>query len=165
MFITLETERLFVEPLKMEDNNFILELLNSKGWLKYIGDRNVKNEEDASKYIQKTLDNANYFCSILKLKSTRQPIGILTFIIRENQKYPDLGFAMLPTFEKKGYAFEASSRYLVEIIKSRKFDKILGITMAENENSIKLLEKLGLKFQEKRVEENEEISIYGMPLI
>ena len=48
----LETDRLFIRELKLTDFQFILELLNSPGWLQYIGDRGVNNEEQAKLYLQ-----------------------------------------------------------------------------------------------------------------
>ena len=34
------------------DTEFIIQLLNSPGWLKFIGDRNVKTEDDAKAYLE-----------------------------------------------------------------------------------------------------------------
>ena len=115
-------------------------------------------------YIQKILDNTNYFCHVFKLKQTQEPLGIVTFIFRDNQKHPDIGFAMLPEYEKKGYAYEATKGYLNEIVRKGRFEKILGITSPANTNSQRLLEKLGLNFQEKSIQENAELLIYSLPL-
>ena len=49
----LETERLRIRPLSVEDSKFILELVNTEGWLKFIGDRNVKGIPDAIEYIER----------------------------------------------------------------------------------------------------------------
>jgi RimJ/RimL family protein N-acetyltransferase len=164
MNVIIETERLAIEPLQISDKLFILKLLNTEGWLTNIGYRNVNNAEDASMYIQKILDNTNYFCHVFKLKQTQEPLGIVTFIFRDNQKHPDIGFAMLPEYEKKGYAYEATKGYLNEIVRKGRFEKILGITSPANTNSQRLLEKLGLNFQEKSIQENAELLIYSLPL-
>ncbi|MEN8789432.1 MAG: GNAT family N-acetyltransferase, partial [Flavobacteriaceae bacterium] len=56
----------------------------------------------------------------------------------------DIGFGLLPQFEKQGFAFEAS----VEIMRAAKDDfgilKISGITAKDHHASQRLLEKLGL---------------------
>lgn len=44
---TYETERLLLKPTDLEDAEFILQLLNSESFIKYIGDRNVRTIEDA----------------------------------------------------------------------------------------------------------------------
>ncbi len=39
-----KTNRLTLRKLEEKDCSFILELLNTEGWLKFIGNRNVHNE-------------------------------------------------------------------------------------------------------------------------
>jgi len=160
----LETERLFIEPLSKTDSKFILELLNTQGWIKFIGDRNVHNEIDAGNYIQRILDNHNCAYSVFKLKENKTPLGIITFIKRDNQQFPDIGFAMLPGYEKNGFAYEAARKYMDEIVKNGQHKNIIGITVSDNWKSISLLEKLGLRFKEKYFEKNDELSVYSVTL-
>ncbi len=47
-----KTKRLTLRKLGKEDCSFILELVNSDGWLEFIGDRNVRSENDSLKYIE-----------------------------------------------------------------------------------------------------------------
>ena len=155
MNLNLETERLYMRPLMIKDVDFIIQLLNSKGWIQFIGDRNVKDIKAANEYIQRILLNKKYFYTVFEIKETNMPIGIVTFLYRENKNYPDIGFAMLPQYEKKGYAFEAANNYLKELNKNQ-VGKIIAITKPDNENSITLLKKLGLVF-EKSYSENDEI--------
>lgn len=151
-----------IRPLTKGDADFILKIVNSEGWLKYIGDRNIKNSGDAQNYIRKILANDKYFYSVFQLKETGDTIGIISFLYRDNQAHPDIGFAILPEFEKKGYSFEAARKYLDEIIKETSIDKIIGITLPGNTKSIKLLEKLGLAFEENFYRENELLSLYSL---
>jgi len=37
----LETERLSLREFNTTDSTFIIQLLNSEGWLKFIGDRHI----------------------------------------------------------------------------------------------------------------------------
>ncbi|MEO5967564.1 MAG: hypothetical protein ABIP68_07100 [Ferruginibacter sp.] len=64
----LFTERLLIEELSYTDNKFILELVNSEGWLNFIGNRNINSEPEAYKYIQKIIDNPNVEYFVIKLK-------------------------------------------------------------------------------------------------
>ena len=112
MYLRIETERLIIRPIRIGDAEFIKALVNSDGWLKFIGDRNVSNKDDALRYIQKILDNENYYYSVFELKESGEAIGIVTFLKRDDEKFPDIGFAILPEYEKMGYAFEASYAYL-----------------------------------------------------
>lgn len=140
----------------------MLQLLNTPGWLLFIGERNVHDKLEAENYIRKTLDNPLYFCSVFELRETHQPIGVISFLHRANQQFPDIGYAMLPAFEKKGFAFEACSSYLNEIKKEKIAPKVIAITLPSNKNSIRLIEKLGLKFETTFTENTEVLNIYSI---
>jgi len=144
------------------DAEFIMDLVNSEGWLKYIGNRNVSNKNEAETYIQKILDTPNFYYSVFELKDSGQAIGIVTFLNRENQDFPDIGFALLPEFEKNGYTFEASRAYLDEIIKSKAYKNIIAITIPNNYKSIGLLKRLGLKHKYDFDSDNETLSLFSL---
>jgi RimJ/RimL family protein N-acetyltransferase len=160
VYTVLETERLRIRPVNLQDASFILRLVNSAGWLKYIGDRNVKGIEDSENYIHRILSNPKFFYNVFELKNSGQQIGIVSFLHRNEYQYPDIGFALLPEYEKKGYSFEASKTYLDNIFKNDLADKVIGITKPDNHVSIKLLEKLGLSFKESIVKDKEQISLF-----
>jgi len=56
----------------------------------------------------------------------------------------DIGFAMLPAFENKGYGFESAHKILDLAFNEFDITEINAITSKENIASQKLLEKLGL---------------------
>jgi RimJ/RimL family protein N-acetyltransferase len=161
MNLNLETDRLYIRPLIIKDVDFIIQLLNSKGWIQFIGDRNVKDIKAANNYIQRILLNNNYFYSVFEIKETNTPIGIVTFLYREDKNHPDIGFAMLPQYEKKGYAFEAVKSYL-DTLKKNQVGKITAITKPDNKNSISLLKKLGLVFEKSYIENDEMLDMYSI---
>jgi len=162
MYKELETDRLRIRPINLGDAKFIIRLVNSEGWLKYIGDRNITDKNEAEKYIQKILENQHYYYSIFELKSSNQPIGIVTFLNRENKDFPDIGFALLPEYGKMGYALEACKKYLDEIIKSNVYKNIIGITAPDNLKSISLLKKLGLLYEHDYNEDNKALSLFSL---
>ena len=47
----IETERLILRQLTIDDAAFILELVNDPDWLRFIGDRGVRTLDDARNYI------------------------------------------------------------------------------------------------------------------
>ncbi len=161
MNLNLETDRLYIRPLIIKDVDFIIQLLNSKGWIQFIGDRNIKDIKAANNYIQRILLNNNYFYSVFEIKETNTPIGIVTFLYREDKNQPDIGFAMLPQYEKKGYALEAVKSYL-DTLKKNQVGKITAITKPDNENSISLLKKLGLVFEKSYIENDEMLDMYSI---
>ena len=79
----LETDRLIIRPLSLNDCAFILELLNSKGWIEFIGDRKVFDLNAAQAYINKILEKENFSYNVFEIKETKEPIGIVTFLYRD----------------------------------------------------------------------------------
>ena len=157
MYRVIKTNRLTVRPIAISDGAFMLTLVNSPGWLKFIGDRNVYNIKDAEAYIQRILDNPLYFYHIIEMIGDKQPVGVISFMKRDDQKYYDLGFALLPAYEDKGIAFEAASNYLSAIQSLKTFQRIIAICVPDNLRSINLLKKLetaltlNLKFLQSKI--------------
>jgi RimJ/RimL family protein N-acetyltransferase len=146
----LETERLRLREFSINDAKFIIELLNSPGWLQFIGDRNIKTEEQAKGYLEngplKSYRENGFGLSLVETKIDKTPIGMCGIIKRGNLKSPDIGFAFLPEFTGKGFAFEVANSTLTHAKDILKLPIILAITNPDNVKSIKLLEKIGLKF-------------------
>ncbi len=140
---TYKTGRLFLRELHTGDNAFIFELLNTAGWIKFIGDRNIKNSEDADKYIQKIISNPAICYWVVSLQENETSIGLVTFIKRDYLNHPDIGFAFLPSYNKQGYAFEASKEVLQNLLHTGEHETILATTLPANSSSIQLLKKLG----------------------
>ncbi len=162
MYFNIETERLYLRSITKEDAPFMVQLLNSEGWLKYIGDRNIQNDADAENYIAKILDKKAFFYSVFEVKSKKRLAGIVSFIQRESLDFPDLGFALLPEFHNQGYAFEAVNAYLDAIKKDLNINRSLAIAQSENTKSIALLIKLGFVFRNEYLEENKQISTFEL---
>ncbi|MBS1916696.1 MAG: GNAT family N-acetyltransferase [Bacteroidetes bacterium] len=158
----LTTPRLVIEALHVSDAGFIKQLLNTEGWLQNIGNRNINTIKDAEAYIQKILGNKNYNYHIVRLKENYSPIGVVTFIKRENHQYPDIGFAFLPEYSGKGYAYEASKIFLDNLLKEQNCENIIAITLRTNAKSVRLLEKLGLKFNKTFKENGEHLLLYSL---
>jgi RimJ/RimL family protein N-acetyltransferase len=160
--IEIQTERLILAPLDINDKIFILELVNTGGWLEFIGDRNVHSQEDAAAYIKKILSQSNISYWVVRDKFKNIPLGIITFIQRDYLEDPDIGFAFLPQYYSKGYAGEATKAILELVFNDQKIFRILAITKAHNYRSITLLLKLGFtKLEEKNVDD-ELMEIYQL---
>jgi len=160
----MTTNRLLIEPITLNDSSFIIELVNTDGWIQFIGNRNIHTQADAINYIQKILDNPNYTYWVFKLKENNSAIGVVTLIKRDYLDHPDIGFATLPGFEKQGYSYEASKQVLHELKASGLHTKIQAITLKDNSKSISLLQKLGLEFEKELVRDNEVLLLYGIAI-
>ena len=163
----LETERLVLRRLCADDAEFILELLNQPSFLRYIGDKGVKNTEDAIHYIQTgpvaSYDRFGFGLYLAELKESGVSIGMCGLIKRDSLPDVDVGFAFLPAHWSQGYAFEAAAAVMTygrEVLGLR---RIVAITSLDNVASIKLLEKIGLRFERliKLAEDQPEVRLFG----
>ncbi|MBF8292504.1 MAG: GCN5-related N-acetyltransferase [Steroidobacteraceae bacterium] len=147
----LETARLVLTQLADRDAEFIRGLLNEPSFLRFIGDRGVRTADDARRYIQDgpVASYARYGFGLLRvgLKADDTPIGICGVLKRDTLPEPDLGFSMLPAYWSKGYAHEAASAVMQQARGPLGLGRILAITSADNDPSIKLLGKLGFRFE------------------
>jgi len=146
----LETDRLVLRWLDVDDAAFILTLLNDPSFIRFIGDKGVRDLEGARSYILNgpvaSYEKFGFGLNAVDLKETCAPIGICGILKRDTLPHPDIGFAFLPASWNKGYAYEASVAVLEHARKNLGVDRVLAITTPDNEASAKLLLKLGLQF-------------------
>src|SRR5215213_9907930 len=128
----LETERLIIREIGESDDAFMLDLLNQPSFIKYIGDRHVRNLEQSRDFIENryraSYRNNGFGLYAVELKENQTPVGICGFVRRDTLPDADIGFAFLPQFERKGYAFESASavmEYGREVLGLR---RVLAIT-------------------------------------
>lgn len=152
-----------MSPLTKDDYLFIYQLVNTEGWLKFIGNRNIASPDFAYEYVLAILDNEKVHYWVARLQDTQTPIGIITYIQRDYLEFPDIGFAFLPEFSSKGYAFEATKAVLSALIEQEKLSYILATTIPSNERSIHLLKKIGLDFEREIIVGEEVLQLYGAP--
>jgi len=163
----LETDRLNLRWLSIDDAEFILDLLNEPSFLRFIGDKGVRTLDDARDYILNgPVDMYNRFgfgLYLTELKDGGVPIGICGLIKRDDLEDVDIGFAFLPRFWAKGYAYESASAVMAYGKDILGLNRIVAITSPDNHASAKLLEKLGLQFERMvRLSQNaEEVELFA----
>ena len=163
----LETERLIVRRLTIDDAEFVLGLLNEPSFLRFIGDKGVRNIADAVQYIQNgpvaSYERFGFGQFLVELKESGTPIGMCGLLKRDSLPDVDIGFAFLPQFWSRGYAYEAAAAMMTygrEVLGLR---RIVAITNPDNEASGRLLEKIGLRFERlmKLAEDQSEVRLFG----
>jgi len=146
-----ETKRLLLAYAGLGDAPFILQLLNSPSWLKFIGDKGVTDLTAAEGYVQSSLIKSyqNHGFGLYKVieKESGVPIGLCGLLKRDYLENPDLGFALLPEYEGKGYGFESAQSILDQAVDTWGFTKIDAITSTDNVKSQRLLQKLSFQPQ------------------
>ena len=171
----LETERLVLREVNGDDAEFVLDLLNQPSFKKFIGDRGVRTVEQAREYIEtrftRSYRDNGFGLYLVELKqkadddsctplnsrvSARTPIGICGFIKRDSLPDADIGFALLPQYEKKGYAFESAEAVMRYGKETLHLARVLAITTLDNESSGSLLQKIGFTF-DREIEMGDEV--------
>ena len=148
MVVTM-TERLIIRQFELSDIDFIIRLLNDEGFIQYIGDKNVRNRLDAENYLKKgpllSYQIYGYGLYLVALKENDLPIGMCGLVVREELKYPDLGYAFLVEHCGRGYASEAAKTILEESMFSYSLNSVMAVTLPNNQRSNQLLNNLGFE--------------------
>jgi RimJ/RimL family protein N-acetyltransferase len=166
----LETERLTLRQLSLDDAPFILTLLNEPSFLRYIGDKQVRNIEDAQQYLLNgpiaSYKQNGFGLYLVALKEHGTPIGICGLIKRAELPHVDIGFAFLPDFWNQGFAFEAATAVMNYEQATLKLDRIVAITSIDNDASIKLLQRMGFAFEGliDLGKDREQVKLFGKDL-
>ncbi len=144
--VFVETPRLLLREFTDGDASFVVRLLNEPSWLRFIGDRGVRTEADALRYLdggpRKGQALHGYSLRCVVPRETGEPVGMCGLIRRDTLPDPDLGFAFLPEAWGKGYATEASRAVLDHGRDVHGMRRVLAITVPENAESIRVLERL-----------------------
>ncbi len=150
----IETERLTIRRIGLDDAPFMVAMLNDPGFLGNIGDRGVRTIADAESYIRDRIlaSYAAHGFGMFRvvLKASGEPVGTVGFVRRDGLTGPDLGFAFLEAHTGRGYGHEAARALMAWGRREALFGPLLAITAPENIASAALLAKLGFR-EEGRV--------------
>ncbi|WP_196139396.1 GNAT family N-acetyltransferase [Aliikangiella sp. G2MR2-5] len=151
--VLIETERLKLRELTLDDAAFIQGIVNEPSWLENIGDRNVHSIADAERYLRegpvKSYQEHGFGLYLVELKLKKIPIGMCGLVKREDLDFPDIGYALLPEYWGAGLASEAAAATLEYARNELGLSEILGITSLENASSIRVLEKIGMRYDKE----------------
>ena len=156
--IVCETEKLIVRHFTLADAEFIVELLNEESFIRYIADKQVRNIADAENYLtlgpMASYDKFGFGLNLVMLKGTNTPIGMCGLLKRDELHDPDLGYAFLPSHCGQGYALEAANSVLKKGMKAHCLELVLAVTLPDNLNSNRLLQRAGFS-------QNGVVNLYG----
>ena len=151
----IETPRLILRHLTLDDAPFILELLNDPDWLRHIGDKNVHSLDDARAYLTNgpidMVARLGFGLLAVERRDDAAIIGMCGLIKRDTLEDVDIGFAFLPAYRGAGYAQEAAEATLAWGREALGLPRIVAIVSPKNAASAKLLERCGLR-RESQIE-------------
>lgn len=149
--LILETDRLRLRKLTPDDAEFMLRLLNEPSFIRNIGDRGVRTLDDARSYIVNgpvaSYERHGFGLWLVEVKDSGAPIGICGLLKRDAMDDTELGYALTPQYWSKGYALESASAVMAYASEELGLKRVAAITDAGNESSIRVLEKIGFKYE------------------
>jgi RimJ/RimL family protein N-acetyltransferase len=164
----LETKRLLLQEVSLDDAKLILTLLNEPSFIQNIGDRGVRSLDDARNYILNRMvasyKKFGFGMYLVIVKDTGAPAGLCGLVKRDGLDDVDLGYALLPEYWSKGFATESALAVKEYAKNSVGLERIVGITDPANLGSIRVLEKTGLKFEKmvKLSEDDIELKLFAI---
>ena len=166
----LETERLVLRRLTLDDVDLMLAVWNDPAFVRHVGDRGIRTAEQAREAMQsgalKLYNDFGYGPYAMVLRENEERIGICGLFKRDNLEHPDIGFAVLPDYCGKGLAGEAAFAVIAHAQDDLGLPELTAIVSPGNEASIGLIEKLGLSFSRmiRMPDDDEDICLYQMKL-
>lgn len=147
----IETQRLALRHLTVDDAAFTLQLVNEPSFLRFIGDRGVRTLDGAREYLLKgsiaSYGRFGFGMYRVELKPQGTVIGMCGLVRRDSLEDVDLGFAFLPAYWSKGYAAESAAAVVAHARDTLGLKRVVAITSLDNAGSIKVLKKLGFGFE------------------
>jgi RimJ/RimL family protein N-acetyltransferase len=135
--------------MTLEDAPFILELLNEPGFLRFIGDKGVRNLDDARNYIRTgpgaSYEDFGFGLFLAELRGEATPVGMCGLLKRPSMQDVEIGFAFLGRFCGLGYATESAHAVMQLARQSFGLRRVAAIAHPDNDGSANVLRKIGLE--------------------
>ena len=166
----IETERLSLREMSGADAEFVLEILNDPGFLRFVGDRGVRTVGEAARYADErfaaSYGRNGFGLWLVETREGKTPVGICGLLKREELNVVEVGYAFLPPFRSRGYAFEAAAAAKAYARDVLGLPRLYAIVNPDNAVSIRVLEKLGMEFERpvRLSAEEPEVSLFSTDL-
>lgn len=147
--VPMRTARLVIQPLSLDDDAFVLRLLNEPSFMENIGDKGVRDLDGARAYLRDgpLASYAQHGFGLWRvgLAGEGTAIGTAGLLKRDYLDGIDIGYAFLPEFTGQGYALEATRAVMEHARQLPGVSGVLAIVNEHNVRSIGLLGKLGFR--------------------
>jgi RimJ/RimL family protein N-acetyltransferase len=159
MIIYLETERLILRRLTVDDADHLLELDSDPDVVRFTHTQPPADSRDVRERVlprllayYETSDHYGYWAAVEKASQTF--IGWFHFRpARDNPEDIDLGYRLLPSARGKGYATEGSLALIRKGFTELGTQRVVASALAANGASIRVMEKAGLRLEKKYIYE------------
>jgi RimJ/RimL family protein N-acetyltransferase len=147
----LQTARLTIEPLTLNDAPFVLTLLNDPDFIAQIADRGIRDEAAARRYLQEgplaSYREHGFGLWAVRQRDGGETLGMCGLLQRPALADVDIGYALLPGARGRGLAREAAQAVLYYARDTLGLTRLVAIVAPENAPSRALLEGLGFEHE------------------
>lgn len=158
-----ETKRCRIREMTEEDIDAIYEVYSGKNITKYMEGLYEDREEELQFmrcYIENEYAFWGYGTWLIERKEDGKIIGRVGFNMRDGYEEPELGFVIAQEYQRQGYALECCKAALEVGKEEYEFEMVQVFIKEGNVASIGLSEKLGFKFEQEIVYEEEKYLRY-----
>lgn len=165
---SLQTKRLSLRWLTLEDAPLMLAIWNDPDFIRNVGDRGVRTiEQTRDEMTEGALQlyrKHGYGPYRVSLRDEDVAIGVCGLFKRESLDDPDIGFGFLPEYCGQGFGWESASAVLEFARDTLRFSRLTAIVSPGNVASIALIKKLGMNFESslRMPDEDHDVSLYGI---
>lgn len=158
----LETSRTYLRKLTSDDAESFFKLNENPNVIKYTGDLPFANLKESRVFLENYDQHEKYNVGryAVILKENNQFIGWCGLKYSPNLNEYDIGFRFFEEYWGKGLATETAQAVINDAFVNKNIKSIIGRAEKENIASIKVLDKIGLRFKENKLIENKIHSIY-----
>jgi ribosomal-protein-alanine N-acetyltransferase len=157
IFPELETQRLFLRPLKLSDSSAWFEIFSDARVMHYWSREPIKSLAESEALLQQELDwfesDSNISWGIALAESNRIIGKITLFQFNEQNSRAEIGYMLGHEHWGKGYMYEAMKAVIDYAFNKLELHRIEADTDPENLASLAILEKFGFQregyFQER----------------
>lgn len=150
MKIVIETDRLILREITLDDKEAMFKLHSDPAVQKYTGEPVVESIEEMEQAIAtRIIDHKKYGFGrwATFLKDGMQFVGWAGLAYLPEFDEIDLGYRFLPEYWGSGIATEASRAILDYGFDTLKIKRIIAIALKEHKASIRVMEKVGMEFE------------------
>lgn len=150
----IETDRLLLRELLFSDVDGLFELESNPNVHLFVGNKPVTHIDECRAYVEFIHQQYKDFGTgrwAVILKETNEFLGwsgikFITNEINNHKDFYEIGYRFIEKYWGKGYATEAGKAFIDYAFNEMKVEALYAYADAGNENSRKILEKLGLRY-------------------
>ena len=157
----LTTTRCVLNKLADTDYADVLGLYTDEEVRKHLGGK-IEEKQFRAKFMDMAAAMGDLFYWVVREKESENFIGLVSLDQYHHGVNKELSYQFLPTYWGSGYATEVVAMILEYALRELKLSKVVAETQTANERSCSLLERVGMKLEEKVVRFGAEQSVFSI---